>query len=103
MQPAMNFGLKPGEINAIQNILSEFPVVRQAVIFGSRAKGNHKPNSDIYIALIGDEISLTVLNQISTKLDDLMLPVMFDVTIYKLIHNSDLIQHINRVGKKIYG
>lgn len=34
--------------------------------------------------------------------NDLMLPYTFDVSIYSYINNSDLLEHIRRVGKEFY-
>lgn len=31
-------------------------------------------------------------------LDDLMLPYLFDISIFNQISNTDLVEHINRVG-----
>ena len=42
----MNFGLEQRDIDNIQNALVQFPEIEQALIFGSRAKGNSKPGSN---------------------------------------------------------
>ena len=43
----MKFGLKNEIIEKIQQVLTKYPNVVQAVIFGSRARGDYKYNSDI--------------------------------------------------------
>lgn len=52
-----DFGLWESDLLAIRRVLEKYPEVRQALIFGSRAKGNYKPGSDVDIALKGDRIT----------------------------------------------
>jgi predicted nucleotidyltransferase len=82
--------------------LESFEEVEEAVLYGSRAKGNHKSGSDIDLTLKGVKLNLKVLNRISLELDDLYLPYTIDVCIYHQIDNPDLIDHIQRVGKVFY-
>jgi predicted nucleotidyltransferase len=98
----MKFGLKNSNLKQIVSVFSSVPQVEEAIIFGSRAKGNHKPASDIDITLKGDELTLKDLNKISMALDDILLPYTFDLSIFKQIDNPDLLEHINRVGKLFY-
>ncbi|HSF52138.1 MAG TPA: hypothetical protein VLA71_00220 [Algoriphagus sp.] len=50
----------------------------------------------------GDNISLTELLKIENELDDLLLPYQIDLSILKKIDNSDLLDHIRRVGKVFF-
>ncbi len=53
----MNFGLS-GKITAyILGVLEKHSAVEQALIFGSRAKGNFKTGSDIDLALSGKSLT----------------------------------------------
>ena len=97
----MLFGLSENVIASICGVLSKHPEIEEAVIYGSRAKGNFKPGSDIDIALKG-EINLGTLNRTSLDLDDLLLPYTFDLSIYSRIHNGELLEHIERAGKTLY-
>ncbi|MDH5717287.1 MAG: nucleotidyltransferase domain-containing protein [Spirochaetia bacterium] len=98
----MLFGLKETEVEKIKSIFNKYTQIKEAYIYGSRAKGNYHPGSDIDIALKGKEINLELLNKISLELDDLLLPQKFDISIYHHIKNTELLEHINRVGKKLY-
>jgi uncharacterized protein len=42
----MRFGLNDEVIAKISAVLSRFPQVEWAILYGSRAKGNYKPGSD---------------------------------------------------------
>ncbi|MDQ3022440.1 MAG: nucleotidyltransferase domain-containing protein [Bacteroidota bacterium] len=98
----MEFGLKENIIEQINSVFEKFPQIEEVVIYGSRAKGNYREGSDIDFTLKGKNISHTLLNSISLKLDELFLPYVIDISIFNKISYSDLIEHINRVGKVFY-
>ena len=98
----MKFGLKEETINKINAVLAEFPQVDEAILYGSRAKGNFRNGSDIDLTLKGTGLNLHVLNAVSLKIDDLLLPYTFDLSVFRQIDNPDLIDHIQRVGQIFY-
>ena len=98
----MPFGLKDEVIEKINRVFAAYPEVEEVVLYGSRAKGSQRPGSDIDLTLKGLTLNLQILNRISRDLDDLLLPYTFDLSIFHQIENSDLIDHIKRVGKVFY-
>ena len=94
----MNFGLTDSEIMSIQKILAGFSEVREARIYGSRALGTHRVNSDIDLVVYG-EIDRKILGQIMGALDELELPYLFDVTVYSDISHLPFKEHIDGVSK----
>ena len=86
----------------INAIFSAYPGVDEVILYGSRAKGNFKPGSDIDLALIGKKLQLKDLLHIISELDELMLPWKIDITLFHHIDNEELINHINRVGVVFY-
>lgn len=98
----MKFGLKENTIKKIKEVFAQFPEVEEVTLYGSRAMGNHRPGSDIDLTFKGKDLNLRILNRISDKLDDLLLPYTFDLSIYDHIENPDLVDHIRRVGKVFY-
>jgi predicted nucleotidyltransferase len=96
------YGLSEQNIAQIQQVLGKFPEIKQAILYGSRAKGNYKIGSDIDLTLIGENINLQIINKIDLALDDLLLPYFFDISNFKQIENTDLLEHINRVGKPLF-
>ncbi len=96
------FGLKPGEIELIRSVLAAEPSISEAVIFGSRAKGNYKSGSDVDIALIGDGLNLEKIIRLSYILnEETGMPYHFDLIEYRTIKTVELKKHIDRVGIKI--
>lgn len=98
----MKYGLTQHTITRITEVLNQFPEIDNAVIYGSRVKGNFKPSSDIDITLQGKNIDLQVFGKLTLKLDDLLLPNKFDLSVYHHITNLDLLDHIKIVGEFIY-
>ena len=46
----MNVGLSDQIMQGIYQVLASYPAVKKAVLFGSRARGDHRYNSDIDLA-----------------------------------------------------
>lgn len=95
------YGIKAEHWAAILSILKSNPLVSEVILYGSRAKGNYKPASDIDICLKGSELTQSDINSLMTKLDELNLPWIVDLTGYNIITNTDLIEHIERVGIRL--
>ncbi len=98
----MNYGLTDIELNKLRDIFSQYTDIEKAVLYGSRAKGNYKPFSDVDITLKGDAITRSQLNKLLLDVDDLLLPYQFDVSIFNTLTNAELIDHIQRIGIVIY-
>ncbi len=98
----MKFGLKQTIISQINNVFAKYPQIESAILYGSRAKGNYKPGSDIDLTLTGSDVDLPLVHKIETALDDLLLPYTFDLSAHRHLSHPDLLDHIDRVGKLFY-
>jgi predicted nucleotidyltransferase len=97
-----SFGLSSSYITKINSVFHQYFNIEEVIIFGSRAKGNYRDNSDIDLAIKGKSIDLSTLHQIENKLEELYIPNFIDLIVFDKIENHDLIDHINRVGKLFY-
>jgi len=95
------FGLASSDIETLQSVLAGYPDIQKAVIYGSRAKGNYRPSSDIDITLVGS-LDWQNFNRLEMELDDLLLPYKIDLSLYNQIENNELRAHIQRVGKVLF-
>jgi predicted nucleotidyltransferase len=98
----LKYGLPPSAIEGIRTVLSHYPQVEKAILYGSRAKGNYKNGSDIDLTLRGAGMTLNVLYKIMDELDDLLLPYTIDLSIFDNISDPDVVEHIQRVGVTFY-
>ena len=95
-------GLPNPKVRQIADVLTRFPEVERAVLFGSRAKGIHRPGSDIDLALVGEALDWRTIGKIYDTLDDLLLPYRFSLIIYDGNTDPDVAAHIIRVGIPIF-
>lgn len=99
----MDFGLRQSDIDYIVRVISEFSEIEKAVIFGSRAKGDFKPGSDVDIAIYGENITFDTVSAVHSMLEEQgPLPYFFDIVDYTHLDHKDLKEHIDRVGKVIF-
>jgi uncharacterized protein len=95
-------GIPEATLAQITEVLARFPAVESALLFGSRAKGVHKPGSDIDLALIGSLLDWRMVGRIYDALDDLLLPYGFSLIRQDVSTDQEIAGHIARVGLPIY-
>ena len=98
----MQFGLSEQTIKRINSVFARHPEVEKAVLYGSRAKGNFKPGSDIDLTLYGSGLTHALLLDLLVELDDLLLPWMIDLSLFASLNHPALQEHIERVGEVFY-
>ncbi len=98
----MTFGLSDRSVRTVQSILQQEPAVERAILFGSRAKGTHRPGSDIDLALVGPELQHTALLRLMRAFADSSLPYTVDLAVWHLIEDPELRSHIDRRGVPFY-
>jgi len=97
-----SFGLEKKTIEKINSVFSKYNQIESVKLYGSRAEGTFKPQSDIDLTLMGENLDTTFLFKIENELDDLLLPYSIDVSILAQIENQELVEHIKRVGLDFY-
>ena len=100
---ANRYGLSDSALEQVTEAIRQFDQIVAVVLFGSRAKGNYKPGSDIDLAVKGDRVSPRIVAQLADCLnEETPLPYFFDVVHYETLDNQVLVDHIDRVGIVIY-
>jgi type I restriction enzyme S subunit len=94
----MKYGLPRAAIEKICSVFARFAPIEKAVLYGSRAKGNFKPGSDIDLTLFGENLTSAQVGEIAEALDDLLLPYTIDLSLYAELNHAKLREHIDRVG-----
>lgn len=98
----MRFGLPESTVAKICAVFDRHPEVERAVLYGSRAKGNHKPGSDIDLTLLGTNVTHQLCSSIDDELDELLLPYSIDLSVFAELNHPELEAHIARVGQVFY-
>lgn len=94
------FGLPAVVCDRIIRVLRDYPEIVRATIFGSRAKGNYRPGSDIDLCLDAPTLSASRRLALESRLDDLLLPWKIDLLVRNEIDSPALLEHIARVGRE---
>lgn len=97
------FGISDESTWLIRQALATFGEVERAVIFGSRAQGNHKEGSDIDLAIYGVHLSRETAPALSMLLNGtLSIPYFVDVLAPQYLEQPQLLEHIQGVGLPFY-
>lgn len=94
----VDFGLSENTIKILKDFFNKFPEIKMVKVYGSRAIGNYRNGSDIDFALFG-ELNKDLIKKITSEIDELNTPYMFDITDYSTIQNKELKEHIDKAGK----
>ena len=96
------FGLPDKAVTTIRQIFADFPAIEKAVLYGSRAKGNYRPGSDIDLTLFGEQLDFNLLGTIAARLDESSIPYQVDLSLWNRLDHTKLREHIERVGVIFY-
>ena len=98
----VDIGIKPDYVNGLLRIFQRYPRVEKVLVYGSRAMGTHRHNSDIDLCLIGDAVTYPDQYNIAGEIDDLLMPYLVDLSRYAQLENPNFRAHIDAVGKVLY-
>jgi predicted nucleotidyltransferase len=96
-----DFGLDDRAVRLMRSVFEKHPRIVEVRVFGSRAKGNFRPESDVDLVMFGD-VDRALASLVTSELDELPLPYRFDVEAYPAIGHAPLREHIDRVGKPFF-
>ncbi len=95
-------GLSIQTISRLSGIFARHEEVSSVVLYGSRAKGNWRNESDIDLTIHAEGLEWSEFQQIEREIDDLLLPWKIDLSLYDRIENQELREHIERAGKVFF-
>lgn len=88
--------------NQIAAVLAAQPKITRVRLFGSRAKGQFRPASDIDLCIDAEGLSLSEKFALDHALDELLLPWKVDLVVWQMIDHTPLREHIERMGVAIH-
>ncbi|MDE6010986.1 MAG: nucleotidyltransferase domain-containing protein [Muribaculaceae bacterium] len=98
----MPYGLTEIELSKLIAAVAETPEVEEIILYGSRARGNHRRFSDIDLTLTGINLERKHLYRILERIDDLYLPYEIDLSILAEIDHPPLLEEIHSEGIRLY-
>lgn len=96
------YGLSDATLQKLRSVLVSVPAVKEAILYGSRARGDYRCGSDIDITLRGEALTERDLCRVAMHIDDLLLPYFVDVSIFDRLANPKLKANIERDGQLLY-
>ena len=96
------YGLSERSYQELIEILKSVPEIDEAVIYGSRARGDHWYASDIDLSLKGERLNNHSMRILNDRLYESHIPYFFDTHIFDNIHNPKLRSNILRDGKLLF-
>lgn len=93
----------PDSIQNLLKVVIQRTVPAEVFLFGSRARGDNRPNSDFDIAIRGSSADATTWADLSVALDEAPL-TLFQVDLVQFEKMNDAYQHnILNEGRLLYG
>ncbi|MDR2707020.1 MAG: nucleotidyltransferase domain-containing protein [Planctomycetaceae bacterium] len=98
----MNDGLTEKYRTEIRSIFASCSKIDRVLLFGSRAKGNFRRDSDVDFALEGDDLVGSDLASLNGKFEESNVPFDIDIVIRANITNQNLENQIAQYGIEFY-
>lgn len=97
-----DFGLSAGQRDMLREILDNAgDGIELVAVFGSRATGRQRPNSDLDLVLYGN-IDEAACARLQTLFQDSSLPFSVDIKHYASIDCPPLREHIDQVARPLF-
>lgn len=88
--------------NELEAIFSRYTEVEKVLLFGSRARGDNKYNSDIDLCIFGEGVTHLTLAKINMDINELNTCLSFDILSINELIKEELIENILKEGVVIY-
>ena len=95
-------GLADEILDDLRRVFARHPTIEEVRLFGSRAKGMHRPGSDIDLAVFAPSMSEEEFSALWTEIDELPILFKIDLLHWDRLANLALKDKIRREGRRIY-
>lgn len=96
------YGMTDDELELLCSLFARQREIERVILYGSRARGTHKPFSDVDITLLGVGLTRSHLSRLMADIDESSLPYFFDISLFAKLTNPDLIEQIEQTGVVLY-
>ena len=98
----LSFGLSAEILDELKQVFSRFPAVERVLIYGSRARGDFRPSSDIDLLVIAPTMASLEFSQLWMALDDLPIIFRLDVSLLQEVDHQQLKRNMLTDGVTLY-
>ncbi len=95
-------GLSDTILNQLRETVARWPEVEKLVLFGSRARGDFRPGSDIDLAIFAPRLSDREFAHLWNTIDDLPIAFKLDILHWDHLDNAALREQIQKEGMTLY-
>ena len=95
-------GLRERDRRIVEEVLRTEDAVERARLFGSRARGTHRPHSDIDLVIEGAGVGLRTALRLKDRFEESTLPVPVDVVRITPDTEPAFARNVDRWGRVIY-
>ena len=96
------YGLSDMMLADFHQLFSRFPAIREVWIYGSRARGDHGPASDIDLAVVAPAMNDSQFAKMCWLLEDLPVLYQVDILHWDTLENAPLKKAIQSERKPFY-
>ncbi|MFA9397637.1 MAG: nucleotidyltransferase domain-containing protein [Clostridiaceae bacterium] len=86
----------------LEEIFNKYLEVEKVMLFGSRARGDNKYNSDVDLCIFGEDLTHLTLAKINMDINEINTYLSFDILAFNELGKEGLINNIIREGVVIY-
>jgi predicted nucleotidyltransferase len=97
-----NVGLSDSILRQIGDQAALYPEIEALVLYGSRARGDYRPSSDIDLAVVAEHMPSRRFSEFWNALDDLPIIFKIDTLHMQRLSDQNLKKQILSQGIKLY-
>lgn len=98
----LKFGLSTEILDELRQVFSRFPAIDRVLIYGSRARGDFRPGSDIDLMVLAPTMASPEFAQLWMALDDLPIIFRLDVSLCQEVDHPKLMRNMLADGVTLY-
>jgi len=98
----LSFGLSAEILDELRVVFSRFSAIDRVLIYGSRARGDFRPGSDIDLLVLAPTMASLEFAQLWMALDDLPIIFRLDVSLCQEVNNPKLMRNMLADGVTLY-
>jgi predicted nucleotidyltransferase len=95
-------GISDQNADLLLEIFEKYDFIDKVILYGSRTKGNFTDRSDVDLVIIGNPKDRFEVLSVLNDIEETNFPYNTDLQLYSDIKNSQLRNHIDRLGKIFY-